>query len=85
MDKLEKYRNSIKQVLTEYHKWVSGSANLDRESCFVFDEIRDQYFWLFIGWEGKKKSETFKFIFALKMRKFILRKIGRRQVLLMSY
>lgn len=85
MAQLEKYRDSIKKVLTEYHEWVSGSANLDQESCLVFDEIHDQYFWLFMGWEGKKKLEIFKFIFALKMRKFILRKIGQRKVLLMNY
>ena len=55
MEKLDKYRNYIKKILTEYHQWASGSANFNRESCLVFDEIHDQYFWLFMGWEGKKK------------------------------
>ncbi|MBP0031876.1 MAG: XisI protein [Roseofilum sp. Belize BBD 4] len=55
MDKLEHYRDLIQQILTEYHEWVSGSSNLDRESCLVFDETHDQYFWLFMGWDGKKK------------------------------
>ncbi len=55
MDKLEKYCNYIKKILTEDHEWVSGSGNLDRESCLVFDGIHNQYFWFFMGWEGKKK------------------------------
>ena len=44
MDKLTKYRQKIKKVLTEYHDWVSDSANLDQESCLVFDETHDRYF-----------------------------------------
>lgn len=55
MDNLEKYRNCIKKVLTEYHEWVSGSSNLERESCLVFDEVHDQYFGLLMGWEGNQK------------------------------
>ena len=55
MDKLIKYCQKIKKVLTEYHDWVSGSANLEQESCLVFDETHDRDFWLFMGWEGKKK------------------------------
>ena len=55
MDRLDTYRNLIKKVLTEYHKWVSSAANLKQESCLIFDETHDQYLWLFLGWEGKKK------------------------------
>lgn len=87
MDRLEKYRNAIKKVLTEYHEWVSGSANLDQESCLVFDEIHDQYFWLFMGWEGKKKIRNIQvhIRIKLKMRRFILRRIGLRKVSLRNY
>ncbi|MGK7944915.1 MAG: XisI protein [Microcystaceae cyanobacterium] len=55
MDKLEQYRKAIKKVLTEYHEWVSGSSNLGRESCLIFDDNHGQYMWLFMGWENKKK------------------------------
>ena len=85
MDKLTKYRQKIKKVLTEYHDWVSGSAHLDQESCLVFDEAHDRDFWLFMGWEGKKKSAIFKFIFGLRIIKFTLKKIGQRKELPMSY
>lgn len=41
MDRLEKYRNSIKKILKEYHDWVSGSANLDQESCLIFNTLHE--------------------------------------------
>ncbi|AKE66016.1 MAG: XisI protein [Microcystis wesenbergii TW10] len=72
MDRLEKYRNAIKKVLTEYHEWVSGSANLDQESCLVFDEIHDQYFWLFMGWEGKKKIRNIQVHIRIKNEKIYI-------------
>jgi len=72
MDKLGKYRNYIKQVLIEYHEWVSGSANLDRESCLVFDEIHDHYFWLFMGWEGKKKIRNIQVHIRMKNEKIYI-------------
>jgi hypothetical protein len=55
MDKPEYHSQSIKKILKEYHDWVSGSSNLDQESCLIFDDIHRQYMWLLIGWEGKKK------------------------------
>ncbi|NEP85932.1 MAG: XisI protein [Okeania sp. SIO2C2] len=72
MDKLEKYRNYIKNILTEYHEWVLGSTNLDRESCLVFDEIHDQYFWLFMGWEGKKKIRNIQVHIRIKNEKIYI-------------
>ncbi|MFN7567551.1 MAG: XisI protein [Microcystis sp.] len=72
MDRLEKYRHAIKKVLTEYHEWVSGSANLDQESCLVFDEIHDQYFWLFMGWEGKKKIRNIQVHIRIKNEKIYI-------------
>jgi XisI protein. len=72
MDQLKKYRDSIEKVLTEYHEWVSGSANLDQESCLVFDEIHDQYFWLFMRWEGKKKIRNIQVHIRIKNQKIYI-------------
>ncbi|MBE9207070.1 XisI protein [Nostoc sp. LEGE 06077] len=72
MDKLEKYRNNIKKILTEYHEWVSGSANLAQESCLAFDEIHDQYFWLLMGWEGKKKIRNIQVHIRIKNNKIYI-------------
>lgn len=57
MDKLEQYQIAIKQVLTEYHNWVSGAANLTDESCLIFDDNNHHYIWGFfgLGWQKKNK------------------------------
>jgi hypothetical protein len=57
-DKLEQYRQCIKKVLTEYHEWISGAGNFDEESCLIFDEIHDQYLWIFMGWKDGKKTQN---------------------------
>ena len=72
MDKVGKYRTYLKKILTEYHEWVSGTANLDRESCLVFDETHDQYFWLFMGWEGKKKIRNIQVHIRIKNEKIYI-------------
>ncbi|MEL4895689.1 XisI protein [Crocosphaera sp. Alani8] len=72
MDKLKKYRESIKKVLTEYDEWVSGSSNLSRESCLIFDEEHDQYMWLFMGWEGKKKIRNIHVHIRIKNKKIYI-------------
>lgn len=72
MDKLAKYRNIIKKTLTEYHEWVSGSSNLQQDSCLVFDEIHDQYFWLFMGWEGQKKFRNIQVHIRIKNEKIYI-------------
>ena len=72
MDRLEIYRFYIKKVLTEYHEWVCGSANLDQESCLIFDETNDQYMWLFMGWEGKKKFRNIQVHIRIKNEKIYI-------------
>ena len=72
MDRLEKYSHAIKKVLTEYHEWVCGSANLDQESCLVFDKTHYQYMWLFMGWEGKKKFRNIQVHIRIKNEKIYI-------------
>ncbi|ELS04784.1 XisI protein [Xenococcus sp. PCC 7305] len=72
MDKLVKYRQTIKKVLSEYHDWVSGSANLEQESCLVFDETHDHYFWLLMGWEDKKKIRNIQAHIRIKNHKIYI-------------
>ena len=56
MDKLERYRTWIKKILTEYHDWVSTAYQEPNESLLIFDEVRDQYIWMHVGWEGKRRN-----------------------------
>jgi XisI protein len=48
MDKLERYRSLIQNILEEYRQ--IGSDNSDVESVLLLDPIRDQYLLLKMGW-----------------------------------
>ena len=53
MDKLAFYRQSIEDLLTRYQ--ADEKPKQDRESQLVFDEQRDRYLWLYVGWEGSQR------------------------------
>lgn len=53
MDKLKLYRQSIKNLLTEYQSLEKES--IYRESQLIFDENKDHYLWLKIGWNDQKR------------------------------
>ncbi|QOV21979.1 XisI protein [Anabaenopsis elenkinii] len=58
MDKLEKYREAIQKVLTEYYEMTKNQDRENREieasDRLAFDEARDQYLWFRFGWDDKK-------------------------------
>jgi hypothetical protein len=72
MDRLDKYRDAIKKILTEYHSWASNSDIRDRESCLVFDEVHDQYFWFLMGWEGNRKYRNIQVHIRIKNQKIYI-------------
>lgn len=49
MDKLEEYRCSVKSVFTEYA--AIPYAHGDLECKAVFDEVRDRYLLVTVGWD----------------------------------
>jgi hypothetical protein len=55
MDKLNHYRDLIKQTLTEYDQLASQTPSAGVESLLAFDETRDQYLWFQTGWRQKKR------------------------------
>jgi XisI protein len=57
VDKLMRYRELIKQVLTEYDNLAHKSANKKHETCLVFDETHDHYLWLTVDWQGNKRHK----------------------------
>lgn len=89
MDKLENYRFLIKKILTEYHQLFSSASPDNIEMLLAFDEQRDQYLWFQVGWTTEERikgiSVHIRIKFALKMIRYILRKIGPRKVLQRSY
>lgn len=53
MDQLTKYRTLIKDLLSKY---VSNAPSKpDWESQLIFDEERDHYLWLNVGWNASKR------------------------------
>lgn len=69
MDKLSHYREVIKKILIEYDRWVSGSYNQKSEGCLLFDETSDQYLWLYMGWQGKKRVKGINIHLRIKNEK----------------
>lgn len=55
MDKLRNYRSIVQKILTEYDRFVSTTSTEERENFLVFDEQRDHYLWLHMGWQGKQR------------------------------
>lgn len=51
MDKVVKYREIVKAVLTRYYELDKEQPSPDIEPMIAFDEIRDHYFWLQVGWD----------------------------------
>lgn len=53
MDKLEKYRNFVQEILIEYSKNKPAYGEIEVQT--IFDTIRDHYQIVYIGW----KRQTF--------------------------
>ena len=55
MDKLAEYRRLIKQLLTHYAELINRRPKPDRETEVVFDEERDHYMLVTIGWSDQRR------------------------------
>ncbi len=55
MDKLEHYRSTIAKLLTQYQQLSKGSSQTDMKERLSFDEERDNYIWLNLGWDNIKR------------------------------
>lgn len=56
MDKLETYRSLIKRLLTELAELANRHPNPDVELICAFDENRDQYLLMSVGWQGDRRQ-----------------------------
>ena len=54
MDKLNHYRQIIKQVLTDQAQ-LSATADDEVETQLIFDETHDHYQLNYVGWQGSKR------------------------------
>jgi len=56
MEKLEKYREYVQRVLTNYAKRrTSNHKNDDLELQTIFDTIHDHYQLIYVGWDKGKR------------------------------
>jgi len=53
MDRLTEYRAIIKDILTEYAQFKPSYGEIETE--VIFDEARDHYEVMYVGWEGVKR------------------------------
>lgn len=53
MGKLEKYRQVIKEILLHYSQYKPSNGEIEVQA--LFDEERDHYQILGVGWDGKKR------------------------------
>jgi hypothetical protein len=55
MERINKYRQIIYQLLSDHADVSQDSYNLEIECELIFDTERDRYLLLDIGWEGLKR------------------------------
>ncbi len=72
MDRLNEYRQYIKDLLSEYDSVERKNQN--RESQLIFDEQRDHYLWMKIGWNESKRIYYSVIHFDIKEGKIWLQK-----------
>jgi hypothetical protein len=58
MDKMTKYRSLIKDLLIRHAEIVASQCREEMETLLSFDEERDQYLWLQVGWEPRRVHGT---------------------------
>ena len=70
MDKLAEYRHLIKQLLTHYADLVNRRPKPDKETEVVFDEERDHYMLIIVGWSGQRRIRGTTVYVRLRNSKF---------------
>lgn len=70
MDKIEKYRRIIKEILGYYKEILDRRDNPPLESIFFFDEQNDNYLWTKVGWQKGERVEGSVVFVRLKNGKF---------------
>ncbi|NEP80427.1 MAG: XisI protein [Okeania sp. SIO3B3] len=53
MEKLEKYRNYIEQIIKEYGQYKPSYGEVEVQT--IFDRDRDHYQLLNVGWDGNER------------------------------
>ncbi|MEM9213274.1 MAG: XisI protein [Cyanobacteria bacterium P01_F01_bin.150] len=57
MDKRVEYRQAIQNILCEYHQ-INQKSRSEVESCLMFDEERDHYLLMLMGWKQDERIKS---------------------------
>lgn len=68
--KLDQYRSIIKEILRKYADLINRNPLPDQETEVVFDEERDHYMLVTVGWAGKRRVRAYTVYVRLKNGKF---------------
>ena len=66
MDKVTRYRNLIKGLLNELAEPTQRNPKAGVDTCCVFDEQRDHYLLMSVGWSGKRRVRSIPVYIRLK-------------------
>jgi hypothetical protein len=53
MDKLEQYRDCIKQTLQKYQQYTKADSAIEAQT--IFDTEHDHYQLVYVGWENQRR------------------------------
>ena len=53
MDKLEQYRDCIKQILIKYQQYTKADSVIEAQT--IFDTEHDHYQLVYVGWENQRR------------------------------
>ena len=57
MDRLKRYREIVQEILMDYHQ-INQKSGSTTESALCFDEVRDQYLLLLMGWQKDERIKS---------------------------
>jgi hypothetical protein len=57
MDRLERHRKIVQEILTQYHQ-INEKSGSTTESALAFDEVHDQYLLLLMGWQKDERIKS---------------------------
>ncbi len=72
MDKITRYQNLIKQILTEYERISSQVTDPEIDEVLMFDDQRNQYMWFNIGWKNDKRIQAISVYIRIKNEKIYI-------------
>lgn len=58
MDRINRQRQIVKQILSEYHHLNLNAVESKIDSFLVFDETREHYLLLLMGWRGDERVKS---------------------------